>query len=155
MAPDGPASTASTETGLLPVPDEDSAPFWDGCAMGELRVQRCARCRRRRMPPRPMCPWCQSLDATWELTSGRGRIWSFVVPHPPLLAAYAAVAPYNVIVVELDEDPSIRFVGNLVATADGALDEVDPTTLHIGEPVEVCFAPIADGIAFPRWRRRA
>jgi uncharacterized protein len=140
-------------TGLLPLLDDDSTPFWDGCAMGQLRVQRCASCHRRRMPPRPMCPWCQSLESVWEATSGRGRIWSFVVPHPPLLPAYAAMAPYNVIVVELDEDPSIRFVSNLVATAAGALDEVDPSRLQIGEPVEVCFAPPVEGIALPRWKR--
>jgi len=129
--------------GLLPGPDADSTPFWEGCAA----------CGRRRMPPRPMCPHCRSLEATWEVMSGRGRIWSFVVPHPPLLAAYAEVAPYNVIVVELDEEPAIRFCGNLVDTPDGALDQVDPHTVEIGEPVEVCFAPEVDGIVMPRWRR--
>jgi uncharacterized protein len=138
--------------GLLPAPDDDSAPFWEGCAVGELRVQRCASCGRRRMPPRPMCPYCRSLEFTWEVMTGRGRIWSFVVPHPPLLAAYADVAPYNVVVVELDEEPAIRFCGNVVATADGPLNEVDPHTLEIGQAVEVCFAPVVEGIAMPRWR---
>ena len=37
---------------------------------------------------------------------GRGRIWSYVFPHPPLLPDYAAQAPYNVIVVELAERPA-------------------------------------------------
>ena len=138
---------------LLPRTDEDSAPFWEWCAAGELRVQTCVSCGRRRMPPRPMCPWCRSREATWEPTSGRGRVWSFVVAHPPLLPAYAAEAPYNVIVVELEEDPSIRFVGNLVASPDGPLGEIDPTTITIGEPVVVCFAPETDGIAMPRWSR--
>jgi uncharacterized OB-fold protein len=141
-------------TGLLPEPDDDSAPFWDGCAAGELRVQRCASCGRTRMPPRPMCPWCRSRDANWEATSGRGRVWSFVVAHPPLLAAYAEQAPYNVVVVELEEDPSIRFIGNVVADPDGRLDDVHPSTLEIGQPVEVCFAAPVDGIALPRWRAR-
>jgi len=138
---------------LLPQPDGDSEPFWEGCAAGELRVQSCAACGRRRMPPRPMCPWCRSLDHTWAATSGRGTVWSFVVSHPPLLAAYAAEAPYNVVVVALDEDPSIRFVGNLVASADGPLGEVDPATIVIGEPVEVCFGTEVDGVAMPRWTR--
>ncbi len=141
--------------GLLPAPDQDSAPFWEFCARGELRVQQCAACRRRRMPPRPMCPWCRSLESIWEPTSGRGRVWSWVVPHPPLLAAYAEVAPYNVVVVELDDDPTIRFVGNVVSTPDGPLNQVDPATMWIGEPVRVCFAPPVDGIALPRWLRTA
>ena len=92
---------------LLPAVDEDSAPFWEAAGRGELRVQTCAACGARRFPPRPMCPQCRSLEATWELMSGRGTVWSFVVPHPPLLPAYAAVAPYNVVVVSLDEDPSL------------------------------------------------
>ena len=73
--------------------------------------------------------------------SGAGTIWSFVVPHPPLLPAYAELAPYNVIVVALDEDPTIRFVGNLVAGPDGPINEIDPATIAIGEPVEVVFSP--------------
>ena len=141
--------------GLLPVVDVVSAPFWDGCAAGELRVQRCGDCGERRMPPRPMCPACRSLNVVWEPTSGLGRIWSFVVAHPPLLAAYDAQAPYNVIVVELDENPSIRFVGNLVSSADGRLDEVDPATIRIGDAVRVVFAsPVEDDagpVTFPRW----
>ena len=138
---------------LLPRPDEDSAGFWDGCGAGELRVQTCSSCGRRRMPPRSMCPWCRSRDAGWVASSGRGQVWSFVVAHPPLLPAYAAEAPYNVIVVELEEDRSIRFVGNLVASPDGPIGEVDPSTITIGEPVEVCFSTPVDGIAMPRWTR--
>jgi uncharacterized protein len=153
MAADGNApADGAAYAGLLPAPDDDSRPFWEGTAVGELRVQRCASCGRRRMPPRPMCPHCRSLDSTWEATSGRGRIWSFVIPHPPLLAAYAEVAPYNVIVVELDEEPAIRFTGNVVATPDGELNQVDPHSLEIGQPVEVCFAPPIEGIVMPRWR---
>ena len=103
---------------LLPeTGDPESAPFWEGTAAGELRVQACGDCQRWRMPPRPMCPGCLSLATVWLPCSGKGRIWSFVRPHPPLLPAYAEVAPYNVIVVELADDPTIRFVGNLVTSS--------------------------------------
>jgi uncharacterized OB-fold protein len=103
------------------------------------------------MPPRALCPSCRSGEARWDVVSGRGRIWSFVVAHPPLLPAYAAEAPYNVVVVELEEDPSIRFVGNVVAGPDGALGDVDPATITIGAACEVCFGPEVEGIAMPRW----
>jgi uncharacterized OB-fold protein len=99
-----------------------------------------------------MCPRCRSTDVEWVPTSGRGTVWSFVVAHPPLLPAYAAFAPYNVIVVALDEDPSIRFVGNLVASAEGTIADIDPATIAIGESVSVVFAPVAD-VTLPRWRR--
>ena len=138
---------------LLPdLGDQTSAPFWEGCARGELLVQACASCGLRRMPPRPMCPRCRSTEVRWEPTSGRGRIWSFIVPHPPLLPAFAEVAPYNAIIVELEEDPSIRFAGNLVTSAGGEINEIDPTTITIGEPVRVVFHRI-DDVSLPRWVR--
>ena len=84
--------------------------------------------------------------------SGKGRVWSFVIPHPPLLPAYTAFAPYNVITVELYEDPTLRLVGNLVASADAALNSVDPHSIEIGEPVRVVFAKV-DDVHLPRWVR--
>ena len=132
--------------------DQDSKPFWEGTARGELLVQRCGKCGRMRIPPRPMCQDCRSLENEWVPLSGKGRIWSFVVPHPPLLPAYTDLAPFNVITVELDEDPSLRMIGNLVASADGAINEVDPHSIQIGEPVRVVFARVED-VYLPRWVR--
>jgi len=140
-------------TWLLPdLRDPTTAPFWEGCARGELLVQACASCGLRRMPPRPMCPRCRSLEIRWEPTSGRGRVWSFIVLHPPLLPAFAEVAPYNAVIVELEEDPLIRFAGNLVVSADGEINEIDPATITIGEQVQVVFHRIED-VYLPRWVR--
>ena len=83
--------------------------------------------------------------------SGLGTVWSFAVPHPPLLPAYAEVAPYNVVVVTLDEDATLRLVGNVVATPNGPLNEVDPHSISIGDRVRVVFADPVDGISMPRW----
>ncbi|WP_180685801.1 Zn-ribbon domain-containing OB-fold protein [Streptomyces gossypiisoli] len=132
---------------LSPVIDPEGAPFWRYAAQGELRVQACADCGEPRFPPRPCCPHCQSFAAEWRRTSGRGRIWSYVVPHPPLLPDYAEQAPYNVIVVELAEAPRIRLVGNLVARPGARLDSVAPDRVRIGAKVRVVFT--GDGV--PQW----
>jgi uncharacterized OB-fold protein len=138
---------------LLPdIEDENTREFWEGTAQGELRVQVCGTCGKWRMPPRPMCPYCRSTAVSWTPTSGRGRVWSFIVPHPPLLPAFSEVAPYNAIIVELDEDPKIRYPGNLVTSAAGPINEIDPQTIVIGEPVSVVFAQI-DDVFLPRWVR--
>jgi len=138
---------------ILPdLEDDDSTPFWAGTARGELLVQKCSDCGRMRIPPRPMCPDCRSLANEWVPLSGKGRVWSFVVPHPPLLPAYTELAPFNVIAVELDEDPTLRLIGNLVASADGAINEIDPHSIEIGEPVRVVFAKVED-VYLPRWVR--
>jgi len=141
---------------LLPELDDDSAPFWQACGRGELSVQRCSACGHRRFPPRPMCPSCRGFDHVWEQLSGRGTVWSYVIPHPPLLPAYEVHAPYNVVVVTIDEDPAIRMVGNLVAATGSTLDSVDPGTIRIGTPVRVVFDPVPDTtIALPRWTPRS
>ncbi|MCX5090989.1 OB-fold domain-containing protein [Streptomyces sp. NBC_00365] len=136
-----------TEPLLSPVPDDDGAPFWGYAAQGELRIQACADCGEPRFPPRPCCPHCQSFGSEWRRMSGHGRVWSYVVPHPPLLPAYAALAPYNAIVVELAEAPRIRLVGNLVTTPGAPLDSFSPERIRIGARVRVVFS--AEGL--PQW----
>lgn len=87
------------------------------------------------------------------MLSGRATVWSFVVSHPPLLPAYAALAPYNTVVVALDEDPSLRVVGNLVSEPGAPINSVDPATIEIGAPVRVVFDRVSDEFALPRWVR--
>ena len=99
-----------------------------------------------------MCPWCQSFDVEWNVMEGRGRVWSVVIPHQPLLPAYGEQAPYNVVVVTLDDDPTIRFVGNVVAGPGALLNSVEPHTVEIGDAVEVVFSQVADDVWLPQWR---
>ena len=145
-------SGASTEFLLPDTDDPVSAPFWEGCARGELLVQRFTASGNLVIPPRPMDPVSRTLEYEWVPMSGRGTIWSFAVPHPPLLPAYSELAPYNVVVVALDEDPGLRLVGNLVAREDGPINEVDPASIEIGEPVRVVFQRV-DDVTLPRWTR--
>jgi uncharacterized OB-fold protein len=137
---------------MLPLETPETAGYFEGARLGELRIQACRVCGRLRHPPCPRCPWCHSADREWRAVSGRGRIWSFVVPHPPLLPGFTELAPYNVVLVELDEDPTIRVTGNLVAVAGGRPDEIDPGTIVIGEPVRAVFHPVAD-VGLLQWVR--
>lgn len=148
-----PLTDADGDTVLLPWIEDVAEPFWAGCLAGELRVQRCPDTERLIFPPRPMSPWGERREPEWATVSGRGTIWSFVVPHPPLLPVFAKRSPYNVVVVALDEDPTIRMIGNLVAAADAPIDSVDPATIAIGQRVRVVFAPLGDEVALPRWVR--
>jgi hypothetical protein len=136
---------------LLPAPDRDTGPFWEHLRAHELRVQRCDGCDHLRFPPRPVCPACRGFDATWARLSGRGRIWSHVVVHAPVLPAFEPHVPYPVVVVELDEAPHLRMVGNVVAAPGADIDSVDPGALVIGTPVEVTFHDLTPDVTLPRW----
>jgi uncharacterized OB-fold protein len=133
---------------------ENDAPFWDGTKRGELLVQACAACGRLRFPPRTMCPWCQSFEVNWKPMSGKGTIWSFIVPHPPLLPPFDSLAPYNVVVVALEENSGIRMVGNLMASAGGAINEVPAAEIRIGAAVSVVFQDAGESAVIPRWTLR-
>jgi uncharacterized protein len=149
-----PASAAAL---TVPPVDPESLGFWEGTGSGELRMQACSACGRLRFPPQVMCPTCHHTGRAWRRVSGRGTIWSFVVPHPPLLEAYRELAPYNVIVVALEEDPALRLVGNLVSGPGGAINEIDPGSIVIGEAVTVVFTHRGgtgeDGVWMPEWVR--
>lgn len=136
----------------LPLTDDPvDKGFWEATLRGEIAIQRCASCSRLRFPPRPCCPWCQSFDAEWAVMSGRGTIWSFARPHPPLIPVFAELAPYPVVVVELDEDPTVRLVGNVVRSEQGAINEVPIEELAIGKAVRAVFHPADHDVSLIRW----
>lgn len=136
---------------LLPPIDADAAPFWEGARRGELRVQQCAETGRLLFPPRLRSPFAPHAEPRWVAVSGRGTIWSFAVPHPPLLPWFADLAPYAVIAVALEEDPRVRLIGNLLARPGGAINEVDAATIEIGARVRVVFERASEEIHLPRW----
>lgn len=130
----------------LPEPDAWSKEFWDACREERLVMQRCTACQRFRYYPRPMCPYCRSLGREYVPVSGRGTLYSWIVVRPPVMPAFADRVPMSVILVELEEDPELRMVGNLF---DCPLEEID-----FGMPLEVCFEKVTDDVTLPQWRPR-
>lgn len=114
-------------TRLPPTTSADTEFFWNGLRNNKLLIQRCKGCGTLRHPPRPMCPHCRSLE--WEAveSSGRGTVYSYVMPHEPRFPFFEY--PYVVALVELEE--GIRVVSNLT--------DIDPTDVTVGMPVEVYF----------------
>lgn len=145
-----PANAAAKEDGTpkmemaseLPPPPPDSAFFWQGVQRDELRIQRCGGCGRLRHPPRPMCPYCKSLERDYIVASGRGEVYSFVVHHRPEVPEREH--PFAVVLVQLEE--GTRVVGNVIGCP--------PADVHVGMPLEVVFARNAQGRKLPQWRPR-
>lgn len=136
---------------LSPPPTPESQPFWEGTSRGELRVQRCRDTGRLLFPPRLLSPWGSHREPEWVAVSGRGTIWSFVMAHPPLLPYFAERAPYNVVLVALEEDTNVRMVGNWVAGQGRWPEAPDARPPAIGDRVQVVFDPLESGIWLPRW----
>jgi uncharacterized OB-fold protein len=127
---------------LVPVPNADTAPFWEGCAREELLLQRCAACGAYRHPPSPVCAQCLSADAEWVKASGRGSVYSFVVVRQAFDEAWKEDLPYVVAIIELAEGP--HMLSNVVGIP---VDDVS-----VGMPVEVFFERASAEILLPRFR---
>ena len=122
---------------LAPTMTADTQFFWDGCKDGRLLIQRCDGCGTLRHPPRPMCPQCHSLDWTAIEASGRGTVYSFVMPRHPAMPFLDD--DYIVALIELEE--GTRLVSNLV--------DVAPENAAIGMPVRVRFDAFDGDVVLP------
>ena len=128
----------------LPVRDELNRHYWDGARQGRLVLLRCRACRHLVHPPRPMCPRCRHDDLEPEAVSGRGTVYSWSVMHSGGNPGFEDRLPYTVLVVELDEQPNLITIGNLI--------DAEPSELSVGAPLEVCFERIDDEVTLPQWR---
>lgn len=128
----------------VPQPTAESQPFWDGCARHELIIQRCQSCGRFWFPPGNRCQHCWSDRFSWLPVSGRAEVYTFTVFQRAYGADFVDQVPYIVGIVELEEGP--RLITNIV---DCELERV-----RVGEPVEVVFTDIADGVALHAFRPR-
>jgi hypothetical protein len=126
-----------------PILTPDTAFFWEACERGELVAQRCGSCGALAHPPRPMCPRCHSTQREIVRLSGRGEVYSWIVPRHPAPIGFAE--PPIVALIQLDE--GLRLVSNVVG--------VDAGAMRNGMRVEVAFEPTAGGHAVPVFRSEA
>jgi hypothetical protein len=130
----------------LPNTDEiDTKEWWAACQRRQLVVQQCAQCSAFRHPPMPICSNCYSFDFTWTPVSGRGVVYSYIIPHHPVHPALHGHPPYNVVLVELP-DAGVRMIGNLIDTPNNQV--------RIGLEVEVTWEE-RGGVVLPQWKRRS
>ena len=99
----------------LPEVSELTETFWSAAKERRLVVQRCDDCGTLRFPPELGCYMCGSLRVSWSEMSGRAKLYSWTVAHPPLLPYFGERAPWPVAVVQLEEGP--RMVTNVVGVA--------------------------------------
>lgn len=126
----------------IPAVTPEMSPFWEAAKRHQLVVQRCRTCGTLRFPAREVCSRCLSRDVEWTPVSGRGEVFSRAIMHQANHPAFAAVAPYAVVVVQLDE--GVRIMSNVVDCAVG--------DVRIGMPVEVVFQALDAEITLPLFR---
>jgi uncharacterized OB-fold protein len=127
----------------VPVPDADSAPFWEAAAAHVLTVARCSRCRTFSLPIDRACRHCRSTEPayTFEPVSGRGVVRSWTIVRQSFLPGFDDDLPFVLVDVELDEQSDLRMIGRLLDGPDAPL--------QVGARVTVGFEDLTSGFSVP------
>jgi uncharacterized protein len=116
----------------IPVPDPDSAPFWEGLKNGTLMLCRCDDTGKWIHPPLERSRYTGG-PVHFEPVSGEGTIFSYIVVRQPLVPG--RVPPYVIGLIELEEQRGLRL---------NAIVAADPADVRIGQPVRMRIAELGD-----------
>lgn len=119
---------------ILPQLTDANRHFWTSGEDGRLRFLCCRECGYFIHPPAPVCPRDLSKNLEPRPVSGRAKVATFTINHQPWMPG--PELPYAVAIVEIEEQPSVRLVTNIVHCA--------PTDVYIGMPVRVLFEKRSD-----------
>ena len=108
--------------------------FWDHARRGVLALPHCRACGNVWFPPSPRCPNCLSEDIEFLATSGRARLWSWIVIHRQYFKDFSP--PYLVAFVELEAGPMLM----------STLANVAPGQLRCDLPLKAIFERLSDEI---------
>ena len=123
---------------MRPASSRDTKFFWDGVNAHELRIQKKPDGSLQHPPVSAL--W-QDKEAPieYQVASGKGTVFSFVVHHAPKVPG--RTLPFVIALVELEE--GVRMLGEL--------RNVDPATVEIGMPVRVTYIDFPEGDSGPAW----
>ncbi|BCO34358.1 hypothetical protein BMW24_017170 [Mycobacterium heckeshornense] len=116
----------------VPVPDPDTAPFWEGLKEGKLMLCRCDDTGKWIHPPLERSRFTGG-PVHFEQVSGEGTIFSYIVVRQPLVPG--RIPPYVIGIVELAEQPGLRI---------NAIIAADPAEVRIGQPVRMRVVDLGD-----------
>jgi uncharacterized OB-fold protein len=142
---------------ILSPNDSEFRPYYEELSRRRrLVLRRCTACGLMRWPPGSACEWCSALDSVWQEVCSKGTIYSYEIVVQAIQPGFRDLAPYPVVLVELDEQrdtPSpgeaIRMVTNLV---DDAFRPVPEAAVAIGLRVEAVFQDLSEGLLLPQFR---
>lgn len=118
-----------------------AAAFDQYIAEHKLMASRCTQCDAMYVPPRAICPKCQSEELEWVETSGKGKLAAFTViwsgPTFMIEQGFDRKNPYISGIVELEE-------GARISARITGIDPTKPTEIKIGTPLTVDFVEFGE-----------
>jgi uncharacterized OB-fold protein len=130
------------DSAMRPASSKDTRFFWDGVNAHELRIQKRADGTLQH-PPVPALWLDGDAETEYQVASGKGTVFSFVVHHAPKVPG--RTLPFVIALVELEE--GVRMLGEL--------RNVDPATVEIGMPVRAMYIDFPANDVGPEWTNYA
>lgn len=127
----------------VPVVDDDSRVYWEGCKANKLLIRQCRSCQTPFFYPRAICPGCMSMDLDWIESTGQGFVYSYTIARRPAHPSFADDVPYVVALIDLKE--GVRMLSGIVGC--------DVNEVRCGKPVRVVFEERA-GFNIPLFKLR-
>ena len=118
----------------------DTAAFWRRTQAHQFAYQQCQDCGALQWHPRAHCSTCVGGQLAWQVSTGRGTIYSFSVVRQSYHPFFRNLVPYAVAYVDLDEGP--RFLTNVVGVDDPGVD------VQVGQRVQIEWED-HEGLAIP------
>jgi len=123
---------------MRPASSRDTKFFWDGVNAHELRIQKRPDGSLQH-PPVPAVWQDKEATVEYQVASGKGTVFSFVVHHAPKVPG--RTLPFVIALVELEE--GVRMLGEL--------RHADPAAVEIGMPVRATYIDFPKGKSGPAW----
>ena len=140
---------------VTPVPTADNQPYWDGAKEGKLVLQKCLKedCLKFNHPPVAVCNYCGDRDAElrWEESSGRGTLYSYYICYDTSVSGFEEKVPYAVIMVELEEQPDLLLMSNILNHQYDAMGG----GLENGMALEAVFDKVNDDVSILQFQPRS
>ncbi len=111
-----------SDTRPVPAADDITRFFWDAAGENRLLLQRCTACQRFQYPPDVVCTFCQCEELAPTEVSGRGTLYSVVVVDRAFHPGFVPHLPYMLALIELDEQPALRILTNVVDATEEELE---------------------------------
>jgi uncharacterized OB-fold protein len=117
--------------------------YQNGLSERRITASRCEGCGALYLPPRPLCPTCQTQNMSWTELSGEGTVIGSssiaIVPSAMAAKGFGRDRPYIAGVVLLKEGPSVTA---RIELPDG---EASDPTVDVGTRVKADFLEETDG----------
>jgi len=126
----------------LPQATPWSKPFWEGCRKHELLIQKCQDCQKYIFYPKMFCPNCLSSNLKWVKSSGKGKVYSYMVVYSYQPTEFEKDLPYVVAIVELEE--GVRLMSNIV--------KCPPESVKCDMRVGVLFEDVTEKVTLPKFK---